>query len=89
MLRKNDIYNVEIYGYTHDGAGIAKIDDAVVFIPGGAAGDKLQIRIIKVLSNRAIGKIGKIIEPSSDRGENDSPSLPAAAASGIYRTRPS
>ena len=43
MLRKNDIYNVEIYGYTHDGAGIAKIDDAVVFIPGGAAGDNCRL----------------------------------------------
>lgn len=43
MLRKNDIYNVEIYGYTHDGAGIAKIDDAVVFIPGAPPGTSCRL----------------------------------------------
>lgn len=38
-----------------------------VFVPGCAVGDEIDCRIVKVLKNRAYGKIEKIITPSPDR----------------------
>lgn len=77
MLKKNDIYDLNVEGYTHDGAGIAKSDGVVIFIPGAAEGDRLRVKIIKVLANRAIGRIEEILEASPTRENNDCTAFPA------------
>lgn len=66
-LLKNKIYRAEIIDYTSQGAGIAKINGMVVFIPGSAVGDQCDIKILKVNRNLAYGKIDKIIVESKHR----------------------
>lgn len=77
-MKKNDILTLSVTGATHDGYGVARTDDGMaVFIPGTAIGDVAEIRIVKLLSNRAIGKVERLITPSADRIKNDCPAFPA------------
>lgn len=76
-MNKNDIYQLTISGCTHDGYGVARLDGMAVFVPGGAVGDVADVRIVKRLSNRAIGKIERLIVPSPDRIENNCPAFPS------------
>ena len=41
-MEKNAVYRAEIVDYTSDGSSIARIHDMVVFVPGGAVGERLN-----------------------------------------------
>ena len=71
MVEKNKEYIVEIIDTGYKGEGIAKIDDFAIFIPNAIKGEKIKIKIIKVLTSYAFGKIIEIIEPSKNRLESD------------------
>ncbi|MBO5904032.1 MAG: class I SAM-dependent RNA methyltransferase, partial [Clostridia bacterium] len=74
-MKKNDLYTAEISDMNNLGAGICKIDGKVVFVRGGVTGDKLEIGIIKSLSDYAVARVNRIIEPSPIRTENLCPSF--------------
>lgn len=71
MLEKNQIYKVEIIDNGYQGEGIAKIDNFPIFIHGAIKGEKIEVKILKVLSNFAYGKIMKIISSSKYRKDAD------------------
>ncbi len=73
MLKKNEIYQAEITGMTVEGSGVARIDGMAVFVPMTAIGDVLQVKIVKVLKHYAFGIIEQLLQPSSDRMEQDCP----------------
>lgn len=66
-IRKNQIYEVEIIDNGFEGEGIAKIDGFTIFIPNAIKGEKVRIKILKVLSSHAFGKIEEFIEKSDYR----------------------
>lgn len=68
-MNKNDEYVVEIKGYTSEGAGVARVDGFVVFVPFATKGEKVKIHIIKVSKTFAVGKIVEILEKSPKRVE--------------------
>ena len=71
MLKKNEEYIVEILDNGFQGEGIAKIDGFTVFISNAIKGEKIKIKILKVNSSHAFGKILEIINPSTDRIDAD------------------
>jgi len=71
MLKKNEVYEVNIIDNGYQGEGIAKIDNFPVFIQGAIKGEKIQIKILKVQTNFAYAKIEKIIKPIENRVEAD------------------
>ena len=71
MLKKNEVYEVEIVDDGFQGEGIAKIENFPVFVDGAIKGEKLEIKILKVQSSFAYGKILKIIKPVASRVEAD------------------
>lgn len=73
MIKKNEIYCVEIIDQGIEGEGIAKIDDMTIFIDGALAGEVVEILIVKVLSSFAYGKLLKVIKKSNNRIEADCP----------------
>ncbi len=73
MLVKNSCHKVNITSINSSGFGICRIDGIVCFVAGAVTGDELEIKIIKSKKNYSIGKIEKIIVPSSKRQENDCP----------------
>lgn len=70
MLKKNEEYIVDIIDNGFQGEGIAKIDGIAIFIPEAIKGEKAKIKILKVTSKIAYGKILEILEKSENRVED-------------------
>lgn len=70
-LIKNEIYDAKIIDITNEGNGVAKVDGFTVFVPNTALGDEVVLKIIKVNSGYAIGRLEKIKVKSKDRVEED------------------
>ena len=70
-MKKNDIINLNIDAMSSLGSGIGRYEGLAVFVPLSAVGDTLKVKILKVKSNCAFGKIEEIIEPSKTRIESD------------------
>jgi len=51
-LRKNDIYEAEIDGFTSEGAGVCRVEGRAVFVPRALPGERWQVRIVK--ANRSV-----------------------------------
>lgn len=61
------IEDVEISGIAAEGKSIARVDDMVVFIPYGAPGDIIDLKLDKKKKNFAEGHISKLTKPSDIR----------------------
>ena len=70
-INKNDEFIVNIIDDGINGEGIAKIDNFTVFVKGAIKGEKAKIKIIKVLTSHAYGKILEIIDRSIYREDSD------------------
>ncbi len=73
FLKKNEIDTVEITDLMIDGNGVCHVDGMAVFVPNTAIGDRIRVKIVKVLRHYAFGIIDEILSPSTDRianGEN-------------------
>ena len=66
-MKKNDIVNIDITGYTHEGLGVGRVDGFVLFVPQAAAGDRLSCRVVKVLASHGYARIESVLSPSPDR----------------------
>nr|WP_010250623.1 23S rRNA (uracil(1939)-C(5))-methyltransferase RlmD [Acetivibrio cellulolyticus] len=68
-VKKNEIHKIEIGGMTHEGQGVGRISNFTVFVDGPIKGEEVEIKIIKVNKNYAVGKLLKVIKASPDRVE--------------------
>jgi len=66
-MKKNDEIIGIVSGYGSNGEGIIKHDESVVFVPYVINGEKVRVKILKVTSKCAFGKVVEIFEPSKDR----------------------
>ena len=71
MLKKNEEYIVDIIDNGYQGEGIAKIDGVPIFINQAIKGEKIRIKILKVQTNFAYGKIIEILQKSENREKED------------------
>lgn len=72
-MKNNERYSVTITGYTSDGEGVARIDGAVVFVPGAIAGEQCRVRIVNVGRTAAHAVIESVEQPSTHRITPDCP----------------
>lgn len=70
-MKKNEEYEVEIIDTGFKGEGITKIDGIAVFVPNVLKGEKAKIKILKVTSKCAYGKLIELIKCSKNRQECD------------------
>ena len=75
-MKKNEELIVEIIDNGINGEGIAKVDGIPIFIPNAIKGEKIKIRILKVLSSYAFGKVIEVLEKSEYRIESDCETYP-------------
>ena len=68
-MKKNDIYEIEITGMTHDGMGVGRVDGMAVFVQRAIEGEKVVAKIIKVTKNYAVARIEEWITTSPERTE--------------------
>ncbi len=72
-LQKNDLVELTIEGMTAEGQGVGRAGGLAVFVPLAAVGDRLLVRIVKVLKTYAFGKIETILSPADTRQPPDCP----------------
>ena len=73
MLKKNDTYTLDITSITNLGFGVGRVDGQVVFVQGAVTGDIARVKIIKVSSSFAVGRIEEIIKKSEHRTDGRCP----------------
>ena len=62
-MKKNDIFETEIMDMTTEGSGVCRVDNMAVFVPHTAVGDRIRVRIVKVLKSYAFGIVEELLEP--------------------------
>ena len=87
MPEKNQIFTAVMRIFLR-GSGVCRLDGMAVFVPETAVGDRVSVRLVKVLKNYAYGIIEELLEPSPDRIVNDCPVYKSAedAFSAIFHT---
>ena len=70
-LRKNEIFEAEITGYSSEGNGVCRINGRAVFVPRTIVGEVWQVRIVKVTSSAVWGKTVKPVKLSDERQSPD------------------
>ncbi len=70
-MKKNDIVEILIEDITLDGSGVGRYEGLAVFVPNAVTGDLLKVKILKVKSKLAYGKIEEIINSSEHRKNTD------------------
>ena len=70
-LRKNDIFEAEIVGYSSDGSGVCRINGRAVFVPRTIVGEVWQVKILKVTSSAVWGKAIEPVRLSPERRTPD------------------
>ncbi|MBP3039716.1 23S rRNA (uracil(1939)-C(5))-methyltransferase RlmD [Bacillaceae bacterium Marseille-Q3522] len=72
-VKKNDYIDVVIEDFTHDGAGVAKVDGYPLFIANTLPGEKAKIKVIKVNKGYGFGRLIELYEKSPFRVEAPCP----------------
>lgn len=68
-MKKNEIYTATCTGYSSEGAGVTRINDVVIFVPGLLAGEEAEIGITKMKSSYGYGRVVKVLRSSEHRVE--------------------
>ena len=78
-MKKNELVEITITGYTAEGSGVGRWNGMAVFIPMAAVGDVLEVRILKVAKPMPLEKSNGFF-PHRPQGSNPTvPNLPNAA----------
>ena len=82
-IYKIEEYIVEIIDNGFQGEGIAKISGITIFVPNCIKGEKVKIKILKVTSSHAFGKVMEIFESSEFRKKSDCSTYPRCGGCAI------
>ncbi|WP_372999666.1 23S rRNA (uracil(1939)-C(5))-methyltransferase RlmD [Lutispora sp.] len=74
-VEKNQDYIIDITSETSEGMGVGRIEGYTVFVDGALMGEKVKIRIVKILKNYSYGKLLEVIEPSVYRTQPQCPMI--------------
>lgn len=72
-LKKNDLYEAEIEGYSSEAMGVCRIGGRAVFVPGTLKGERWRIRILKVAANAVYARPETLLMPSPERRDPECP----------------
>lgn len=66
-MQKNDVFELDITGMTHDGLGVGKKDGMAVFVQGAVDGERARVKVIKTTKNYAVARIEEWLQKSPNR----------------------
>lgn len=72
-LKKNEIYEAKIEGYTSEGSGVCRISGRAVFVPRTIKSEVWKVRIVKVTNTAVYGRAEEAILLSPERRESECP----------------
>jgi len=67
MVKKNTYYDVTFTDMSHDGMGVAKVDNYPLFVKDALKGEKALIKVVKANKNFGFGRLIEIKEASPFR----------------------
>jgi 23S rRNA (uracil1939-C5)-methyltransferase len=67
IWQQGQIISLKITDLNDQGEGVGRFEQRVVFVPDTVPGDQIQVRLIRVKSSYAYGKLMTIINPSPHR----------------------
>ena len=79
-MKVNEEYIAKIEKLTNEGAGIARVDNYVVFVENTCPEDEVKFKITKVNKTFAVGQVVEIISPSKYRVKSFCPMYNACGA---------
>ncbi|MBR5319273.1 MAG: 23S rRNA (uracil(1939)-C(5))-methyltransferase RlmD [Peptococcaceae bacterium] len=68
-MKTGDVVQLAITGISHQGYGIGRHDNIVVFVPGAMLGETVQAEVIEYKKKMATAELLEVIEPSKQRIE--------------------
>ena len=66
-LKPDELFRVTISGLNHDGRGVGRINNKVMFIEGALPGEEVLVRPVRRRRKHNVGAVVEIIKPSADR----------------------
>ena len=66
-LKKNEIYEADVTGFTSEGAGVCRISGRAVFVPRALPGERWRVRIVKVTKTAVYGRGEERLTSSPER----------------------
>ena len=60
-------FTMEVTGLTHEGAGVGRVEDRVVFVPEALPGDLIRLKLVHFKERLAYGELVEILHASPDR----------------------
>lgn len=72
-LKKNQIYTVQIEGYSSEAYGVCRIGGRAVFVPRALVGETWRVRIVKLSASAVYARGEELLVPSPERRESDCP----------------
>ena len=67
MWQQGQQVEVEITDLTDEGSGVGRYQERVIFVPDTVPGDMVRVRLVRVKSKYAEGKLDRLLSPSNDR----------------------
>ena len=67
LIRKDEIYTIQITDMDAEGQGIGKAEGFTLFVKDAFIGDTVEVRVMKAKKHYGYAKLLRVIEPSSDR----------------------
>ena len=75
-MQQGIIFRATIEDLGQGGEGIAKIDGLTVFVPDVVLGDVIELELIELKKNYALGRLKRLLKPSPDRVVSPCPDFP-------------
>ena len=72
-LQQGQLHTATVEGYSSEGLGIVRLEGAVVFVPGVVRGERIELRITKVMKTCAAGEAVKLLKRSPERVQPECP----------------
>ncbi|WP_058302861.1 23S rRNA (uracil(1939)-C(5))-methyltransferase RlmD [Gorillibacterium timonense] len=66
-VAKNEEYEAEIIGLTHDGEGVGRVNGFTLFVAGALPGERARVKVLKVKKQYGYAKLLNVLEASPDR----------------------
>lgn len=67
LVKKDGIYEIEITGMNHEGQGVGRVDNFIVFVNGAISGEKVRVKIANLKKTYAVGDLLSVLQPSPNR----------------------
>ncbi len=83
-MKKNQIYNVLIEGYSSEGFGVCRVDGRAVFVPRTIRGEEWLIRIVKVTASAVYARGESLLSPSASRTDSACPYFPKCGGCDLW-----